>query len=59
MIRFKQSGNFNNTERFFKKAKDSKYILDILNRYGREGVTALSSNTPVDSGITALSLIHI
>ena len=55
MIRFKQSGNFNNTERFFKKTKDSKYILDILNRYGREGVTALSSNTPVDSGITASS----
>lgn len=55
MIRFKQSGNFNNTERFFKKTKDGKYILDVLNRYGREGVTALSSNTPVDSGITASS----
>jgi hypothetical protein len=54
MITFKHSGNFNNTERFFRRTKQ---ILDksaaILNRCGKEGVSALKAATPIDSGITA------
>ena len=36
------------------KAKNHQY-LDILHKYGKEGVSALSSATPIDSGQTANS----
>lgn len=54
MISFKQKGDFSNLSRFLEKAKESIKIGD-LDRYGREGVAALSSVTPVDSGLTASS----
>lgn len=54
MIRIKQSGNFNNTERFFKRAQKMDFYKN-LEKYAREGVTALASATPVDSGETAAS----
>ena len=54
MIRIKQSGNFNNTERFFKRAQKMDFFRN-LEKYAREGVTALASATPVDSGTTAAS----
>lgn len=52
MIRIKQSGNFNNTERFLKKANKMN-IYNILEKYAKEGVTALASATPVNTGETA------
>lgn len=54
MIVIKHKGNFNNTEKFLKRASnlDLKRILD---KYGQEGVNALVSATPVDSGVTANS----
>lgn len=54
MISFKQKGDFSNLSRFLEKAKESIKIGD-LDRYGREGVAALSSVTPIDSGLTASS----
>lgn len=54
MIVIKQSGNFNNTERFLKGAKKLN-IKTVLDSYGKEGVRALASATPVDSGLTASS----
>lgn len=54
MIRITQKGNFDKTERFLKKASKAEY-LNILDKYAREGVTALSNATPVDSGLTASS----
>lgn len=54
MIRIKQRGNFNNTERFFKRAQKMDFFRN-LEKYAREGVTALASATPVDSGETAAS----
>ena len=54
MIVVKQSGNFNNTERFLKGAK-KLHIEKILDRFGKEGVRAFASATPVDSGLTANS----
>lgn len=54
MIVIKQSGNFNNTERFLKGAKKLN-IKTVLDSYGKEGVRALASATPVDSGLTANS----
>ena len=54
MIVIKQSGNFKNTERFLSRASRLQ-VRDILDKYGREGVAALASATPVDSGLTASS----
>lgn len=54
MIKITHSGNFNNTERFFSNVKDKNFI-SLLDEYGRRGVDALSSNTPIDSGKTAYS----
>ena len=53
-ITYKVSGSFRNTERFLDRASKSD-IRRILERYGREGVAALRSATPVDSGETAAS----
>lgn len=47
----KHSGNFNNTETFFKKAS-SLDIRRILSAYGDQGVAGLSMSTPVDTGLT-------
>lgn len=54
MIKIKSKGNFNKTDTFLNKTLRSNY-LDILEKYGREGVSVLSAATPVDSGKTASS----
>lgn len=54
MVTFKHHGNFNNTKRFFKRAAEARFLQN-LNRYGQEGVAALSAATPVESGETASS----
>lgn len=54
MISFRQKGDFSKASRFLKKAKDAINLRD-LDKYGREGVAALASATPIDSGLTANS----
>lgn len=54
MIIIKHHGNFDKTEKFLRKASRLN-LIDILIRYGREGVSALSSATPIDTGNTANS----
>lgn len=54
MIRFVQKGNFNRTEKFLKKVS-SKQFFRNLERYAQNGVDALASATPIDSGKTANS----
>lgn len=54
MITFRQKGNFSKLSRFLERAKNVIKLGD-LDKYGREGVAALSSATPVDSGLTARS----
>lgn len=54
MIKVRQSGNFNNTERFFKRAQKMDFFKN-LEKYAQRGVAALSSATPIDSGKTASS----
>ena len=54
MISFRQKGDFSKLTRFLERAKESVKIGD-LDKYGREGVAALSSATPIDSGKTANS----
>lgn len=52
MIRFRHKGDFKNTMSFFERALRVDYAK-VLNRYGEEGVKALSAATPVDTGETA------
>lgn len=54
MISFRQKGDFSKLTSFLEKAKNAVKLGD-LDRYGREGVAALASATPVDSGKTANS----
>lgn len=54
MISFRQKGDFSRTTRFLERAKQVVHLGD-LDKYGREGVAALASATPVDSGLTAAS----
>lgn len=54
MIGFRQKGDFSKTTNYLQKLKNTQ-IRNILERYGREGVAALSSATPVDTGLTASS----
>ena len=53
-IVIKHKGNFKKTERFMKKALKHNY-MQILHRYGVEGVRLLQEVTPKDSGVTASS----
>lgn len=54
MISFRQKGNFSKLISFLERAKN--VIKDIdLDKYGREGVAALASATPVESSLTANS----
>lgn len=54
MITFKHKGDFSKLTKFLERAKNVVRIGD-LDKYGREGVAALSAATPVDSGLTASS----
>ena len=54
MIKFRQKGDFSKLNRFLERAREAVKIGD-LDKYGREGVAALASATPVDSGVTASS----
>ena len=54
MISFRQKGDFSKATSFLEKAKEVVRIGD-LDKYGREGVAALASATPVDTGQTASS----
>ena len=54
MITFRQKGDFSKLTRYLERVKEAVHIGD-LDKYGRAGVAALASATPVDSGLTASS----
>lgn len=54
MISIRGRGDFSKFSRYLEKAKNAVRLGD-LDKYGREGVTALASATPVESGQTANS----
>ena len=54
MISFRHKGDFSNLTNLLERSKEL-FKLSDLDRYGREGVQALSSATPVDTGLTASS----
>ena len=54
MIKFEQKGDFSKLTRYLERAKETVKLGD-LDRYGRAGVSALSSATLVRTGLTASS----
>lgn len=53
MFTFTHKGNLNKTLNFLKRSH--KIPISLLEKYGDEGLAALRSATPVDSGLTASS----
>lgn len=54
MISFRHKGDFSKITKYLEKIKKGAKT-DILKKYAQEGVDALSSATPVESGLTANS----
>lgn len=54
MIKFRQKGDFSKATNFLKDLK-KPINIKALEKYGKEGVSALASATPVESGLTASS----
>lgn len=54
MIKIRQKGDFSRTTKYFGRLKDGINIKD-LDKFGQEGVAALASATPIDTGETARS----
>ena len=52
MISFRQKGDFSRLNNYLENLK-GVVRLSNLDKYGREGVNALSSATPIDSGLTS------
>lgn len=57
MISFRQKGDFSKLSRYIERAREAAKI-GILDKYGREGVAALASATPVKTGKTASSWVY-
>lgn len=54
MITFHSKGDWKKTRNFLRRAVLDKE-LTVLNKYGKKGVEALTSMTPIDTGLTASS----
>ena len=54
MISVRVKGDFKKLNRFFEKVEEAVHLGD-LDRFGKEGVEALQSMTPVDTGKTSES----
>ena len=54
MITFKHKGDFSKVTKYLERARKGVNI-NSLHQYGRAGVAALASATPIDSGLTASS----
>ena len=54
MISFRQKGDFSKLNGYLERVKEAAK-LGILDKYGQQGVAALSSATPKDTGKTASS----
>ena len=57
MIKIRQKGDFKKLTSFLEKAKEG-FNIGILDKYGKKGVAALSSATPIDTGLTASSWFY-
>lgn len=57
MISIRQKGDYAKLTRYLEKMKHVARV-SILDKYGKAGVEALSSATPVDTGLTAKSWFY-
>ena len=57
MIKIRQKGDFKKLTSLLERAKEGLDI-GVLDKYGRKGVAALSSATPVNTGLTASSWFY-
>ena len=57
MITLRHKGDFSKTTSYLERMKEVAR-LGILDKYGREGVAALASATPVDTGLTSKSWFY-
>ena len=57
MIKIREKGDFKKLTSFLARAKEDLDI-GVLDKYGTRGVAALSSATPVDTGLTASSWFY-
>jgi len=55
IISITHKGDFSNTTKFLNRISGGKYLDNLLNKYGKMGVDALSSATPRDTGLTSQS----
>ena len=55
VVSITHKGDFSATTKFLNAVSGGKYINDLLDKYGKMGVEALSFNTPKDTGLTAAS----
>ena len=58
MISFKHKGNFKKTDKLLTGALKIN-VLNTLHKYAKQGIIALSTATPKDTGITANSWDYI
>ncbi len=54
MISFRHKGDFSKVTRYLERVKNVVHLGE-LDKYGRDGVAALASATPIDTGNTANS----
>lgn len=54
MIGFRLNGDFSKTKNYLTRVKNA-VLFGSLEKYGQQGVAALASATPVDTGLTAAS----
>lgn len=54
MVHFRQKGDFSKLSTFLERVKETVKIGE-LDKYGQQGVAALESATPKDTGLTASS----
>ena len=54
MISFRHKGDFSKLTKYLMNVKNASKV-NVLEQYGQEGVAALASATPVDTGKTASS----
>ena len=57
MIKVKQKGNLLKVTQYLQKVEKAVNI-NLLKKYGEQGVAALSAATPVDTGLTASSWFY-
>ena len=55
VISFRQKGDFKKLDKYLKDVREASKLKSVFDKYGRAGVQALSSATPIETGLAASS----